>query len=373
MAADQAVRKIVPVDMDAFYVAIETRDNPHLLNKPVAVGGKASGRGVIATCNYLARQYGVRSAMPTQRALQQCPTLVLVPPRMELYRQVSQSIQSIFHQYTDFVEPLSLDEAYLDVSHCQHHQGSATRIAEEIRQRISRETGLTASAGIAPLKFLAKIASEKNKPNGQFTIRPQDVEAFIEKLPLKAIPGVGQVTIAKLHQLGLFTGGDVMRSDPQLLNAHFGKFGEILYARCHGIDERPVEITRDRKSIAVERTFPENLDALPLLIEKIREHLLPALIKRYQPMARQVKIVRLGVKVKFSDFRIVTKEQQHSLLDLEVFEGLLKRIHGESNNKSVRLLGLTMGIRASTGMGEQLVLALGHDSLIPAFSGDIGL
>ena len=204
-------KKIAHIDMDAYYVSIEIRDNPSLANKPVAVGGKSDRRGVISTCNYIARKYGVSSAMPTGVALKKCPKLVVVPGRMEVYKETTQIIHSIFERYTNKIEPLSLDEAYLDLSESTLHRGSATLIAQEIREEIIKATGLTASAGIAPLKFVAKVASDLNKPNGQCTIAPAQIWEFLETLQLKRIPGVGKVTFEKLKGLGFETCGDVQR------------------------------------------------------------------------------------------------------------------------------------------------------------------
>lgn len=238
------MRKIIHVDMDCFYAAIEMRDNPTLKEIPIAVGGNASRRGVICTANYPARRFGVRSAMSTATALKLCPHLKVLPGRMALYKETSAKIRQIFARYTDLIEPLSLDEAYLDVSDSKHCHGSATLIAQQIRQQIFAELNLTASAGIAPIKFLAKIASDLNKPNGQYVITPEQMDDFILKLPLNKIPGVGKVTFARLQEMGLETCADVRGTDVISLVRNLGKFGQSLWERSHGIDERLINPER---------------------------------------------------------------------------------------------------------------------------------
>lgn len=242
-------RKIIHIDMDCFYASVEIRENPALADKPVAVGGRAEQRGVLSTCNYIARQFGLHSAMPTAQALKRCPNLVLLPVNMPLYRAVSQQIHQIFQRYTSIIEPLSLDEAYLDVTDCDKCAGSATWIAQEIRQAIFNELHLTASAGVAPLKFLAKIASDQNKPNGQFVIEPKEVSDFVANLPLKKIPGVGKVTAEKLRQMGLVCCADVQKTERHLLLNLFGKMGQRIWQYSHGIDEREIQPHRERKSV----------------------------------------------------------------------------------------------------------------------------
>ncbi len=244
-------RKIIHIDMDCFYASIEIRENPALADKPVAVGGRAEQRGVLTTCNYIARKFGLHSAMSTAQALKLCPNLVLLPVNMPLYRAVSQQIHQIFQRYTSIIEPLSLDEAYLDVTDCDKCAGSATWIAQEIRQAIFNELHLTASAGIAPLKFLAKIASDQNKPNGQFVIEPKEVSDFVANLPLKKIPGVGKVTSEKLLQMGLVCCADVQKTERHLLLNLFGKMGQRIWQYSHGIDEREIQPHRERKSVVI--------------------------------------------------------------------------------------------------------------------------
>ncbi len=337
-------KKIIHVDMDAFYVSVEIRDNPALAGKPVAVGGNSKQRGVLSTCNYIARQYGISSAMPTVIALQKCPDLIVVPGRMAVYKEVSLIITSIFKKYTDKIEPLSLDEAYLDVTDSILHHGSATLIAEDIRQEIYNSTGLTASAGISSLKFVAKVASDLNKPNGQCTIGPNDVDEFLKNLPLRKIPGVGKVTSDKLTKLGCFTCADIRTSSQAFLMKNFGKYGQVLWHRCHGIDEREVQTHRIRKSVGVERTFAENLHNLNDMHEILKSTLIPALIERAANYITKGKINKLGVKVKFSDFQQTTKEQTHSTINTHLFIELLNDAVDRGHGKSVRLLGVHVSL-----------------------------
>lgn len=347
-------RKIVHVDMDAFYVSVEIRDNPSLANKPVAVGGKSDRRGVLSTCNYIARKFGVSSAMPTAIAKQKCPHLIVVPGRMEVYKETSQQIRHIFESYTDKIEPLSLDEAYLDLSESEACQGSATLAAKEIRQKIYQTTKLTASAGIAPLKFLAKIASDLNKPNGQFTINPNEVWDFIEQMELRKIPGVGKVTQEKLKRLGLNTGGDIRASEEKFLVDRFGKYGHVLWARCHGIDNRGIEVSRIRKSVGVERTFSDDISDFKELAHILEHRLLPELHRRSEGYLDSRKMNKLGVKVKFSDFQQTTKEQKHSDIELPVLLALLDEAMARGQGKSVRLLGIHIGLESATSNVTQL-------------------
>src|SRR3989338_4643852 len=252
------MRKIIHIDMDCFYAAVEMRENPALRDKPVAVGG-TSPRSVVCTANYKARQYGVHAAMPTRHALTRCPDLILVPVRIELYKNVSEQIRKILHEYTDLVEPLSLDEAYLDVTSASHHDGSATLIAQEIRYRIFQQQALTASAGISINKFLAKVASDWEKPNGQLTIYPEQVSKFVKELPIRKIFGVGKVTQEKMHRMGIHTCFDLQRFTLAEMVHEFGKFGAQLYNLCRGMDEREVKPHRVRKSLSVEETFEQDL------------------------------------------------------------------------------------------------------------------
>ncbi|HAT8221249.1 TPA: DNA polymerase IV, partial [Legionella pneumophila] len=270
------IRKIIHIDMDCFYAAIEMRDFPELANKPIAVGGEASRRGVIATCNYAARQFGIHSAMPTAHALKLCKELILRPVRMDVYQKESQYIRTLFAEYTDIIEPLSLDEAYLDVTESTQCQGSATWISQEIRARIYQTRQLTASAGIAPNKSLAKIASDWHKPNGQMVIRPEDVNTFILDLPVRKLFGVGPKMEEKLNALNIKTCADLQRYSVEYLLHKFGTIGQRLYELARGIDNRPVNPERIRKSISVEETYPIDLpdseaclEALPDLMVRL--------------------------------------------------------------------------------------------------------
>ena len=343
-------RKIIHIDMDCFYASIEIRDKPELRHKPVAVGSLASQRGVLSTCNYVARQFGLHSAMPTAQALKLCPNLVLLPVNMPLYKQVSQQIQQIFLRYTDLIEPLSLDEAYLDVTDCAKCSGSATWIAQEIRQAIFQETGLTASAGIAPLKFLAKIASDQNKPNGQFVIKPEEVEIFIKQLPLRKIPGVGKVTTQRLQQMGLETCLDIQQFDYHVLINQFGKIGQRIWQFSQGIDERLVQPHREPKSIGIERTLMKNIWQAEQGIEVI-QRLYPLLlqrIKRACPTIPLEQFCKIGVKLKFDDFHTTTLEKSAVECSLENFIQLLMQIWQRCQNRSVRLVGLHVNIPTMT-------------------------
>ena len=350
------MQKIAHIDMDAFYVSVEIRDNPELANKPVAVGGKSDRRGVLSTCNYIARQYGVSSAMPTAIALKKCPDLIVVPGRMEVYKETSQVIRNIFEQYTNKIEPLSLDEAYLDLTDCELHKGSATLIAQEIRERIFQETGLTASAGVAPLKFVAKVASDLNKPNGQRTIAPDEIYEFLESLPLRKIPGVGKVTSEKLQSLGFETCGDIRKSDQAFLVSKLGKYGHVLWNRSHAIDEREVQVTRVRKSVGVERTFEFDMTNMNDMELVIKEKLLPELKQRAAKYLDSRKMNKLGVKVKFNDFQQTTKEQMSNEISLSLLNYLLKEAVARGNGKSVRLLGIHIGLADEDNTEQQLSL-----------------
>jgi len=350
------MRKIIHIDMDCFFAAVEMRDNPAYQQVPLAVGGAADHRGVIATCNYRARQFGVHSAMSTARALKLCPSLVLVSGRMEAYRQVSRQIRQIFARYTPLIEPLSLDEAYLDVSQSRLFRGSATLIAEDIRRAIRAETGLTASAGVAPNKFLAKIASDLNKPDGLYVVVPDQVERFVAELPLEKIPGVGRVTAEKLLAMGLATSADVRAFPLEQLVACLGKFARVLWERCHGIDERAVETSRVRKSIGVERTLAEDLATLAQC-EQVIDHLYPKLLERIDAAAATSRVSRLGVKLKFHDFQQTTVEHQQQRIERLAFSQLLQQAYERGGGRRVRLVGLQVGLDAPRS-AQQLALDL---------------
>ena len=326
--------------MDCFFAAVEMRDNPALRDIPIAIGGSRVQRGVISTANYPARKFGVRSAMPTGMALKLCPHLTLLPGRFEAYREASHHIREIFSRYTSLIEPLSLDEAYLDVSDSTHCHGSATLMAQEIRQTIFNELALTASAGVAPVKFLAKIASDLNKPNGQFVLTPAEVPAFLKTLPLSKIPGVGKVSAAKLESMGLRTCEDVQKSDLAMLLKRFGKFGRILWERSQGIDEREIHNDRQRKSIGVERTLEEDIHEWSDC-EAIIERLYPELERRLAKVKPDLLIARQGVKLKFNDFQLTTQEHVWPKLNKDdLIATAQKSWHERRAGRGVRLVGL---------------------------------
>lgn len=334
-------RKIIHCDCDCFYAAIEIRDDPALAGLPVAVGGSEDRRGVIATCNYVAREYGVHSAMASATAKRKCRDLIIIPGNMEKYREASKQMHSIFRDYTSLIEPLSLDEAFLDVSETKKCKGSGTLIAREIRQRVKAEIGITISAGIAPNKFLAKIASDWNKPDNQFVITPDKVKSFVKKLPVRKLYGVGKVTAHKMEMLGIETCNDLQQYDKPALAEMFGSFGETLYNLCRGIDERKVQAESRRKSISVEHTFPEDLPSLETCLSTLPD-LMGKLEERISNSKKKVTIGKQFVKIKFSDFVSTTVEQSASALDIDGFKKLCKTGF-ERGNKPVRLLGL--GVR----------------------------
>jgi len=332
------MRKIIHCDADCFYASVEMRDDPSLRGRPIAVGGSSDHRGVISTCNYEARKFGIHSAMPSSRAKRLCPDIILLPHRMDVYKEVSQKMRQIFYDYTELVEPLSLDEAFLDVSHSTLHKGSATLIANEIRQRISAELGITISAGIAPNKFLAKVASDWNKPNGQYVITPSEVDSFIEKLSVKKIFGVGKAMNAKLAQLNIFTCADIQKFSIFELSQRFGQMGSRLYHLSRGIDDRGVEVGRGRKSLSVENTFSRDLkdvqqclNELPLLAQQ--------LVTRLKRVDDDYKIVKLFVKIKFADFTTTTIERSAASVSLSELKDLCKEAY-ERKAIAVRLLGV---------------------------------
>jgi DNA polymerase-4 len=338
------VKKIIHIDMDAFFVSVEIRDNPSLADKPVAVGGSSTGRGVLSTCNYIARQFGIHSAMATSVAMRKCPDLIIVKGRMDVYKSVSDHLRQIFARYTDIIEPLSLDEAFLDVTDCELFGGSATLIAEDIRKTIFNELNLTASAGISSLKFLAKIASDENKPDGQFVITPDKVNDFIYSLPLKKISGVGKVTFEKLKTFNLEYGRDIQSVDKSVLIENFGKFGHTLYQRCQGIDDRDIESTRIRKSVGVERTFSDDIDSIEALKAIMIDKLIPELKRRSEKHLQTRKIATIGVKVKFADFHQTTKDFSHTSFDNDIFSQLLLEAVARGDGKKVRLLGIHIAL-----------------------------
>ncbi len=333
-------KKIIHVDMDCFYAAVEMRDFPEYQNIPLAVGGDGP-RSVLSTCNYQARKFGVRSAMSAIKAKQLCPELTIVHGRMSVYKEVSDHIREIFSRYTNLIEPLSLDEAFLDVTNSNQCQGSATLIAEQIRADIFNELNLTASAGIAPNKFIAKIASDENKPNGQCVISPDKVTNFVEQLSLKKIPGIGPKTFQKLQSFGFTTCADIRASSIINLTMIVGKFATSLYQKAHGIDNRELEVSRQRKSLAIETTL-----AADIFTEKeclmVIEKLYPTLLQRLEKVKGR-KIVRQGIKLKFNDFNQTTVEQQSLAAEEDIFNLLLPKAFERAKGRGIRLVGLTLG------------------------------
>ncbi len=352
---NSCIRKIIHVDMDCFYAAVEMRDNPELRDKPIAVGGDPDKRGVIATSNYLARQYGVRSAMASAHALKLCPQLQLVKGHFDTYREISKNIQAIFANYTHLVEPLSLDEAFLDVSGSSHCKGSATLIAQEICQKIYETQQLTASAGVAPNKFLAKIASDWNKPNGIFVIKPNEIDDFVITLPVKKIFGVGKVTEKKLAALNIHTCGDLQQYSHELLIQHLGKFGDRLYDLSRGIDQREVNPHRIRKSVSVEQTYVKDLPDIDACLKKLPD-LYANLIKRLEKYDDR-KIHKQFVKVKFYDFEQTTVETTVDKISMNVFQTLMVEGY-RRGNKAVRLLGVGVGFSDNNQSLAQLSLEI---------------
>lgn len=341
MSTDLPIRKIIHIDMDAFYASVEQMDNPELRGKPIAVGGSEK-RGVVSAASYEARKFGVRSAMAGSLAAKLCKDLIFVKVRFDRYIEISKKIRAIFYEYTDLVEPLSLDEAYLDVTENKKGNPSATLIAKEIRERIFNDIGLTASAGISINKFIAKVASDYNKPNGQKTVNPEDVIPFLEQLDIRKFYGVGKVTAEKMYQLGIFTGKDLKEKSIDYLDSHFGKSGRYYYYVVRGIHNSEVKPNRIRKSLAAERTFGENLSSEIFMLEKL-EQIAKEVSNRL--IKSKVSGKTITLKIKYSDFTLQTRSKtlpyfiSDKSLILETAKELLFQ---EKLNNSVRLLGISM-------------------------------
>jgi DNA polymerase-4 len=353
---ERPCRKIIHVDMDAFYASVEQRDDPALKGKPLAVGG--GHRGVVAAASYEARKYGIRSAMPSVTAKRKCPELIFVKPRFDVYRSVSQQIRAIFFDYTDLVEPLSLDEAYLDVTEDRHGLGSARAIAEDIRRRIREECRLTASAGVSYCKFIAKLASDYRKPDGLTVITPERGPEFVASLPVARFHGVGPVTAKKMERLGILTGADLREWSLPALEAQFGSSGQWYHRICRGIDEREVKPDRPYKSVSAERTFDEDLrdpERLAAELERIAGYAWER-VKRAEVIGRTVTL-----KVKFGDFTTVTRSRSFAswVPDLDAFtaagQALLAALHPLP--KGIRLLGL--GLHNLSEGSDAIPLQLG--------------
>ena len=341
MLDDLPIRKIIHVDMDAFYASVEQMDNPELQGKPLAVGGDGK-RGVVSAASYEARKFGVRSAISGAQARLFCPNLIFVRPRFERYAKISKHIRKIFHDYTDLVEPLSMDEAYLDVTENKKGHPSATLLAKEIRERIFKEVGLTASAGISINKFIAKVASDYNKPNGQKTVNPEDVLVFLENLDIRKFYGIGKITAEKMYQKGIFTGKDLKAKSKEYLETYFGKSGKSYYYIVRGVHTSEVKPNRTRKSLAAERTFSENLSSEIFMLEKL-EHIAQEVSKRLTKSNVAGKTVTL--KIKYSDFTLQTRSKtlpyyvSDKSIIIETAKDLLYR---EKLSNSVRLLGISL-------------------------------
>jgi len=337
------MKKIIHIDMDAFYAAVEQRDNPDLRGKPVIVGGNPNQRGVVATCSYEARKFGIHSAMSSKRAFQLCPQAIFLKPRFHVYKEVSNQIRSIFHEYTDLVEPLSLDEAYLDVTENKKNMVSATMIAEEIKKAIFQTTGLTASAGISSNKFLAKIASDINKPDGVKLIHPDEAESFIEKLPIRKFFGIGPATEEKMLSLGIKTGLDLKRLTKEKLIENFGKSGTYFYSIARGVDTRDVEPNRLRKSYGKERTFHKDIDDMEFILNVLEE--IAADIQSFTDTS-SIKGKTIVLKVKYFDFNTATRSftSLKPIVDsteiMKIVNELLKKTKIPS--KKIRLIGITL-------------------------------
>ena len=330
--------------MDAFYASVEQRDHPELRGKPLVVGGSPEGRGgVVATASYEARQFGIRSAMPSKQALQLCPQAIFVKPRFEAYKSVSQQVREIFHRYTDLVEPLSLDEAYLDVTNDKQGIGSAIDIASFIRQAIKDELQLTASAGVSVNKFVAKIASDINKPDGLKFFGPSAVNSFMEALPVEKFHGVGKVTAAKMKTMGLHNGADLKRLPMESMLQHFGKPGRFYYQIVRGIDDRPVLANRETKSVAAEDTFPYDLTTKNEMDEWLDKL---ALIVHERLSRKNLSGRTVTLKIKYSDFRQITRNKSliTAMNDLVTISNIAKELLAASfeEGQKIRLLGITV-------------------------------
>ena len=360
----QSFRKIIHIDMDAFYASVEQRDNPELKNKAIAVGGSPEGRGgVVATCSYEARKFGVHSAMPSKKALQLCPHIIFISPRFDVYKEVSRQVREIFHRYTDLIEPLSLDEAYLDVTNDKKGIGSAIDIAMLIKKAIREELHLTASAGISVNKFVAKIASDMKKPDGLTFIGPSKVQSFIESLSIEKFYGVGKVTAEKMKSMNIFTGADLKKLSERELILHFGKVGRFYHRIVRGIDERPVEPNQETKSIGAEDTFPEDLTT----IEQMNKHLekiAPIVHRRLQE--HQLKGRTITLKIKFSDFKIITRSRSfhEPIDDLDLIVSTAKDLLSstEPDEVRVRLLGISV-----SNFGEKTAVRKSAPGQLPLF------
>ena len=335
-------RKIIHIDMDAFYASVEQRDEPEYRGKPVIVGGAPDQRGVVAACSYEARKFGVHSAMPSSRAVRLCPQAIFLRPRFDVYRAISEDIREVFRSFTDLVEPLSLDEAYLDVTQSKEYEGSATRIAQAIKRAVKSKTGLNASAGVSYNKFLAKIASDMDKPDGLYVVTPEQGPAFVETLAIGKFFGIGKATETKMKSLQIHTGRDLKQYTKEALQMHFGKAGNYYYNIARGIDERPVVSHRIRKSIGTETTFNEDVEDIDRMLEKLE--VLTAKVIEYLN-EKEMLAKTYTIKVKYADFQQVTRSHSfpQPISDISSVIDILPELIGrtEAGKKKVRLLGIT--------------------------------
>lgn len=370
----QNPQKIIHIDMDCFFAAIEELDNPKLKGKPLAVGGSPNGRGVLCTANYEARKYGVRSAMSSADALRKCPHLTFIKPRGSRYSEVGHQIREIFREVTDIIQPLSIDEAFLDVTQAEGFNGSATLIAKHLKERIKKVTGLTASAGVAPNKFLAKVASDWKKPDGLFTIAPAEAAEFASELPIGLVPGIGQVSEKRCLELGIATLGDIHHYPYSWLENHFGKFAFSLYSKSFGIDNRKVEVNNSRKSLGLEETYHQDIenfqgieDRIPFLMEEL-VYRFKRYQEKYQGKNQEAPApIKLFIKAKTAQFKGHTFErlikhlpikldtaldlQQNHELFLSILKEMFKELYNRLDRQPLRLLGL--GFRLATSSQEE--------------------
>lgn len=351
-------RKILHIDMDAFYASVEQNDNPELRGKPIAVGG-SSARGVVAAASYEARAFGVKSAMPGFKAKNKCPNLIFVKPRFSRYKEISNLIRDVFYEYTDKVEPLSLDEAYLDVTNNKKNIDSAIKIAKEIRKKIKEQTGLTASAGVSINKFLAKVASDIHKPNGLTVILPDDVQGFIDDLAIEKFYGVGKATSKKMKALGIHTGKDLFQMSELDLRKHFGKMGSYLYKVCRGEDDREVKSEQIRKSISVERTFEDDLTSVEAVNDKIEM----VNAKLYEALQRTgINGRTVVLKIKYDNFSIVSRSKSMKSFssDKDIILNIAKELFAQLEwaGKGIRLIGLGLSNLDTEQKENQLKLSL---------------
>ena len=349
------MKKIIHVDMDCFYAAVEVKKNPELRGKPLGIGGLPQSRSVLCTASYEARKFGVRAAMPSSQAVRLCPQLILIPPDFESYKRESRAVREIFERFTPMIQPLSLDEAYLDVTDSKLFNGSATLIAYEIRKMIFQELKLTASAGIAPNKFLAKIASDWKKPNGQFVVRPEEIDDFVRVLPIEKIYGVGKVTAQRMHDLGLKTCEDIQKHSVKQLSSWFGKRGEDLYNMSRGIDHRPVRTDIELKSISVEETYNKDRESLEDCLKEV-----PALfedwLRRVDRNNARDKIKNISVKLRYHDFKITTHEITHKVFpELNDFRKLIQTVWNK-RAEPIRLIGIGCHLKTEKPLIDPNVL-----------------